>query len=87
MNEKSLVDVVKALNSGELTMDQLLENLSTETAYVRRGNSYAALKYENVSQINGKFAKVYSLASEKIERDGTVVARKPRTKKTESNGA
>lgn len=87
MNEKSLVDVVKALNSGELTMDQLVENLSTETAYVRRGNSYAALKYENVSQINGKFAKVYSVAAEKIERDGTVVARKPRAKKGETNGA
>lgn len=87
MNEKSLVDVVKALNSGELTMDQLLENLSTETAYVRRGNSYAALKYENVSQINGKFAKVYSVASEKIERDGSVVERKPRKKKSETNGA
>lgn len=87
MNEKSLVDVVKALNSGELTMDQLLENLSTETAYVRHGNSYAALKYENVSQINGKFAKVYSVASEKIERDGSVVERKPRKKKAETNGA
>ena len=87
MNEKSLVDVVKALNSGELTMDQLLENLSTETAYVRRGNSYAALKYENVSQINGKFAKVYSVATDKIERDGTKVERKPRKKKSETNGA
>lgn len=87
MNEKSMKDVVNALNTGELTMDQLLENLSTETAYVRRGNSYAALKYENVSQINGKFAKVYSVASEKIERDGTAVARKPRKKKGETNGA
>lgn len=87
MKENSLKDVLAALNSGELTMDALLENLDTKTAYVRRGTSFSALKYENVSQINGEFAKVYSVASEKIERDGKVVERKPRAKKGESNGA
>lgn len=87
MNEKSLNDVVKALNTGELTMDQLLANLDTEVAYVRRGTSFAELKFENISQINGKLAKVYSLSSEKIERNGMIVERKPRTKKAESNSA
>lgn len=86
MKETSLKDVLAALNSGELTMDQLLENLDTKTAYVRRGTSFAALKYENVSQINGEFAKVYSVASEKIERDGKPVERKPRAKKADTNG-
>lgn len=87
MNEKSLNDVVKALNTGELTMDQLLANLDTEVAYVRRGTSFAELKFENISQVNGKLAKIYSVASDRIERDGTVVARKPRAKKAESNSA
>jgi hypothetical protein len=86
MNEKSLNDVVKALNTGELTMDQLLANLDTEVAYVRRGTSFAELKFENISQVNGKLAKVYSVASDRIERDGKIVERKPR-KKAESNGA
>ena len=86
MKENSLKDVLAALNSGELSMDQLLENLDTKTAYVRRGSSFAVLKYESVSQINGEFAKVYTLASEKIERDGKPVERKPR-KKAEANGA
>lgn len=87
MNEKSLNDVVKALNTGELTMDDLLANLDTETSYVRRGTSFAELKFENISQVNGKLAKIYSLASDKIERDGTKVQRKPRAKKTATNGA
>ena len=86
MKENSLKDVLAALNSGELTMDQLLENLDTRTAYVRRGSSFSQLKYEAISQVNGEFAKVYTLASEKIERDGSVVERKPR-KKVEVNGA
>ena len=87
MNEKSLNDVVKALNTGELSMEDLLANLDTEAAYVRRGTSFAELKFENISQVNGKLAKVYSVASDRIERDGTVVARKPRAKKAETNGA
>lgn len=87
MNEKSLNDVVKALNTGELSMEDLLANLDTEAAYVRRGTSFAELKFENISQINGKLAKVYSVASDRIQRDGTAVARKPRAKKSESNGA
>ena len=86
MNEKSLNDVVKALNTGELTMDQLLANLDTEAAYVRRGTSFAELKFENISQVNGKLAKIYSVASDRINRDGTIIERKPR-KKAATNGA
>ena len=86
MNEKSLNDVVKALNTGELSMEDLLANLDTEAAYVRRGTSFAELKFENISQVNGKLAKVYSVSSDRIERDGKIVERKPR-KKAESNGA
>lgn len=78
IGQKSLNDVITALNSGELSMDELLGQLSTEKQYVRRGTSYSELKYDGVSFINGAPAKIFTVASEKIDRNGVIVERKSR---------
>jgi len=85
MTQKSLTEVVAALNTGEITMDQLLSQLETEKQYVRRGSNYSLLKYDGVSFVNGAPAKIFTVESEKTDREGNVVARKPRKKDT--NGA
>ena len=86
LTQKSMTDVVAALNSGELTMDQLLSQLATEKQYIRRGTSYSELKYDGVSFIAGAPAKVFTLDTARIDREGKEVERKERAKKSE-NGA
>jgi hypothetical protein len=86
LTQKSMTDVVSALNSGELTMDQLLGQLATEKQYVRRGSSYSELKYDGVSFIAGAPAKVFTVDSERIDREGKEVESKPRKSKSD-NGA
>jgi hypothetical protein len=83
LTQKSLTDIVTALNTGELKMDDLLAQLSTEKMYIRRGSSFAELKPDGVSFINGAPAKVFTADSNRIDRDGKEVERKPR----KSNGA
>lgn len=86
LTQKSMTDVVAALNSGEITMDQLLSQLATEKQYIRRGTSYSELKYDGISFIAGAPAKVFTVDSERIDREGKKVESKPRKKNSE-NGA
>ncbi len=86
LTQKSLTDIVTALNSGELKMDDLLAQLSTETQYLRRGSSFVELKSDGVSFINGAPAKVFTADSKRIDREGKEVERQERKKKSE-NGA
>ncbi|HEY7160205.1 MAG TPA: hypothetical protein VH815_03055, partial [Acidobacteriota bacterium] len=78
MTQKSLTEVVAALNSGEITMDQLLGQLETEKQYVRRGSTYSLLKYDGISFVVGAPAKVYTVESTRIDRDGKEIERKSR---------
>jgi len=78
LTDKALRDVVTALNSGELTMDDLLANLETKTMYVRRGASFSQLNYEGVSAIGGEFAKVFTVESKRIDRAGNEIVRQSR---------
>lgn len=84
VTQKSLNEVLSALNSGELSMDDLVNQLSTETQYVRRGATFASLVYDGVSFINGKPARVFTVAGERIDRNGVKVERKPRASKNGS---
>ncbi len=82
LTQKSLTDIVTALNTGELKMDDLLAQLSTEKMYIRRGSSFTELKPDGVSFVNGAPAKIFTADSKRIDRDGKEVERKSR----KSNG-
>jgi len=86
LTQKSLTDIVTALNTGELKMDDLLAQLSTEKMYIRRGSSFTELKPDGVSFVNGAPAKIFTADSKRIDRDGKEVERKERKKNSE-NGA
>jgi hypothetical protein len=82
MTEKSLKDVLTALNSGELKFEDFVSQIETEHIYLRRGASYSKMKDEGVTQITGiGFVKVYSVETERIDRDGKVVERQSRNGK------
>jgi len=79
MTEKSLKDVLTALNSGELKFEDFVAQIETDQTYLRRGASYSKMKDEGVTQIAGiGFVKVYSVETERIDRDGKVVERQSR---------
>jgi hypothetical protein len=82
MTEKSLKDVLTALNSGELKFEDFVAQIETDKVYLRRGTSYSKMKDEGVTQIAGVgFVKVYSVETERIDRDGNVVERQSRNGK------
>jgi hypothetical protein len=76
----SLSDILAALNSGTVNMEDVIKGLKTETSFVRQGNNFRELKIETVSRVNGNLANVYTLG-EKIDRDGNKVVAKTRKKK------
>lgn len=84
VTQKSLNEVLSALNSGELSMEELVNQLSTETQYVRRGATFARLVYDGVSFMYGKPARVFTIEGGRIDRNGVKVERKPRASKNGS---
>jgi hypothetical protein len=89
MNQKAFDEVVAALNSGKITLDELASHVEASVNYIRRGNAYTLLTKDGngVAQINGQWSNVYVAEGKPIERNGTEKVRKQRKPKGETNGA
>ena len=78
----SMTEVRDAINRGDFKIEDLLNSIAGEKAYVRAGNAYRELIRESgASFVNGHFALCYRLG-DKINSDGSVAPKRPRKKKT-----
>lgn len=83
MAYQNMMEILKALRSGETTLDAVITDLESAKSYIRRGKTYFPLTFENLSNVAGHPANVYALG-DGIDITGKAVEKRQRKPKSEA---